>query len=55
MTQIVPSNLISLADSYEGVIGAFNELRSRQGLAYKSYPSSFAGIVEAVKDLHPGQ
>ena len=33
------------------MVGALNELRRRQGLAYKAYDSSFAGIVEAIKDL----
>ena len=51
MTTSVPGNLIALADSYRGIVNAFNVIRQQQGLAYKSYDASFAGIVEAVKDL----
>ena len=51
MTTSVPGNLIALADSYRGIVNAFNVIRQQQGLAYKSYDASFAGVVEAVKDL----
>ena len=51
MTTSVPGNLIALSDSYRGIVNAFNVIRQQQGLAYKSYDASFAGIVEAVKDL----
>ena len=51
MTTSVPGNGKTLADSYGGVVAALNELRRKQGLAYKAYDSSFAGIVEAIRDL----
>ena len=51
MTTTVPGNLIALSDSYKGIVNAFNIIRQQQGLAYKTYDASFAGIVEAVRDL----
>ena len=51
MTTIVPGNFSSLVDSYGGIVAAINQLRSKQGLAYKAYDSSFQGVVEAIRDL----
>lgn len=50
-TTPAPGHLVALSDSYGGIVGALNELRRRQGLAYKYYESNFAGIVEAIRDL----
>ena len=51
MTTIVPGNFGSLVNSYGGIVAAINQLRSKQGLAYKAYDSSFQGVVEAIRDL----
>ena len=50
MTTSVPGNLIGLSDSYRGIVNAFNAIRQQQGLAYRSYDASYAGIAEAVRD-----
>jgi hypothetical protein len=39
------------ADSYQGIIDAFNTLRAAQGERKYSYTANFQGIIEAILDL----
>ena len=39
------------ADSYQGIIDAFNTMRASQGEIKRDYPANFQGIIEAILDL----
>ena len=40
------------AESYGGIIGALQDIIAEQGVAPKSYPYNFAGIIAALQDLN---
>ena len=54
MTSVYPS-VISASNgtgsSYQGIIDAFNNVRTANGEAYRPYPASFQGIIQAITDL----
>ena len=41
----------SVDSGFDGIIEAFNEVRIESGFARQHYPSSYKGIVDAVRDL----
>ena len=54
MTSVYPS-VISASNgtgsSFQGIIDAFNNVRTANGEAYRPYPASFQGIIQAITDL----
>ena len=51
MTTYNPSTLSKYADSYGGIIAAFQQIREEQGWAPKVYPQNYKGIIDAIRDL----